>query len=216
MPIHASATWPPQDDTRRGAPYDAAMSDTLPAPRQVPTGLRLALDYGPLLAFFVANKVADIFVATAVFMVLIVAAIVTSRVMTGKVSPMQWVTGAVVLGFGGFTLWLGDPEFIKLKPTIIYAIFAAVLLVGMATGRPLLKLVLHDAFPAVDAEGWRKLTRNWALLFVGLAIANEVARRMLTTDQWVDFKVWGVTAITFAFAIAQAPILMRHAEKPPG
>lgn len=191
------------------------MSEPLAIPPKVPTPLRLALDYGPLLAFFVANKVAGIMWATGIFMALIVLAIVVSRVLTGKVSPMQWVTGAVVLGFGGFTLWLNDAEFIKLKPTIIYVIFAVVLLFGMATKRPLLKLVLHDAFPAVDAEGWRKLTRNWALLFIGLAIANEVARRMLTTDQWVDFKVWGVTALTFAFALAQAPILMRHAEQPP-
>lgn len=191
------------------------MSEPLAVPPKVSTPLRIALDYGPLLAFFVANKVAGIMWATGVFMALIVLAIVVSRVLTGKVSPMQWVTGAVVLGFGGFTLWLNDAEFIKLKPTIIYAIFAVILLFGMATKRPLLKLVLHDAFPAVDAEGWRKLTRNWALLFIGLAIANEVARRMLTTDQWVDFKVWGVTALTFAFAIAQAPILLRHAEGPP-
>lgn len=190
------------------------MSEPLAIPPKVPPSLRFALDYGPLLAFFVANKVAGIMWATGVFMALIVLAIVVSRLRTGKVSPMQWVTGAVVLGFGGFTLWLGDPEFIKLKPTIIYVIFAVVLLFGMATKRPLLKLVLHDAFPAVDAEGWRKLTRNWALLFIGLAIANEVARRMLTTDQWVDFKVWGVTALTFAFALAQAPILLRHAEPP--
>jgi len=183
--------------------------------RPLPAAVRLALDYVPLLAFFAAFKLADIFVATAVFMVAIVIAIGVSLWRTRKVSPMQIVTGVVVLGFGGFTLWLGDPEFIKLKPTIIYAIFAAVLLFGIATGRPLLKLVLNDAFPAVDAEGWRKLTRNWALLFVGLAVANEVARRMLTTDQWVDFKVWGVTAVTFVFALAQAPILVRHAEEPP-
>ena len=176
--------------------------------------LRVALDYGPLLAFFVASKVFDIFVATAVFMVAIVLAIGVSRWKTGRISPMLWFTGAIVLVFGGATLWLGDVTFIKLKPTIIYLILAAILLFGMATGRPLLKLVLNDSFPAVDAEGWRKLTRNWALLFLGLAVANEVARRMLTTDQWVDFKVWGVTGLTFLFALTQAPILMRHAEDP--
>ena len=180
---------------------------------KVSTPLRFALDYGPLLAFFVAFRVYEIFVATAVFMVAIVIAIAVSRWQTGRVSPIQWFTAIVVLGFGGFTLWLGDPDFIKLKPTIIYTAFAAVLLFGMATRRPLLKLVLGDAFPAVDAEGWRKLTRNWVLLFVALACANEVARRLLTTAQWVDFKVWGVTAATFVFALAQIPILTRHAEK---
>ena len=115
---------------------------------------------------------------------------------------------------GGATLYLGNPVYLQMKPTIIYVMMASILLFGLATKRPLLKLVLHDAFPAVDAEGWRKLTRNWALLFIALAVANEVARRMLTMDQWVDFKVWGVTAATFLFAIAQAPILIRHAEKP--
>ncbi len=183
--------------------------------RPVPPALRIALDYGPLLAFFAAQKLFDIFVATGVFMVAIVVSIGVSRWRTGKVSPMLWFTGAVVLVFGGATLWLADEEFIKLKPTIIYVVFASILLFGMATGRPLLKLVLRDSFPAVDAEGWRKLTRNWALLFIGLAVANEIARRMLTTDQWVDFKVWGVTALTFLFALSQAPILMRHAEETP-
>ncbi len=187
----------------------------LPPRKTIPAALRVALDYGPLLAFFVASKVFDIFVATAVFMVAIVLAIGVSRWKTGRISPMLWFTGAIVLVFGGATLWLGDVTFIKLKPTIIYLILAAILLFGMATGRPLLKLVLHDSFPAVDAEGWRKLTRNWALLFLGLAITNEVARRMLTTDQWVDFKVWGVTGLTFLFALSQAPILMRHAEDVP-
>lgn len=188
----------------------------LPPTRPVPPALRIALDYGPLLAFFAASKLYDIFVATAVFMVAIVLAIGVSRWKSGRVSPMLWFTGAVVLVFGAATLWLGDAEFIKLKPTIIYLVMAAILVFGIVTKRPLLKLVLNDSFPAVDAEGWRKLTRNWALLFVGLAIANEVARRMLTTDQWVDFKVWGVTALTFIFALSQAPILMRHAEdKPP-
>ncbi|WP_419816681.1 inner membrane-spanning protein YciB [Glacieibacterium sp.] len=186
----------------------------MPAQRKVPTGLRLALDYGPLLLFFAASKLSTIFVATGVFMAAVVVAIAVSRWRTGVVSPMLWFTGIVVLVAGGATLYLGNPVYLQMKPTIIYVMMASILLFGLATKRPLLKLVLHDAFPAVDAEGWRKLTRNWALLFIALAVANEVARRMLTMDQWVDFKVWGVTAATFLFAIAQAPILIRHAEKP--
>jgi intracellular septation protein len=186
----------------------------MPVQSKVPTGLRLALDYGPLLLFFGASKLFDIFVATAVFMVAVVVAIAISRWRTGQISPMLWFTGIVVLVAGGATLYLGNPKYLQMKPTIIYVLMAGILLFGLATKRPLLKLVLHDAFPAVDAEGWRKLTRNWALLFIALAVSNEVARRMLTMDQWVDFKVWGVTAATFLFAIAQAPILIRHAEKP--
>ena len=183
--------------------------------RVPPTAVRLALDYGPLLLFFAASKLSTIFVATGVFMAAVVASIIASRLLTGKVSPMLWFTGAIVLVAGGATLWLGDVTYLKMKPTIIYALLAGTLLFGLATRRPLLKLVLHDAFPAVDATGWRKLTVNWALLFIALAVANEVARRMLTTDQWVDFKVWGVTAATFVFALFQAPILMRHAEVTP-
>ena len=159
--------------------------------RRVPVPLRLALDYAPLLLFFGASKVFDIFVATGVFMAAVTVAIVASRLYTGRISPMLWFTGAIVLVAGGATLWLGDVDYLKMKPTIIYALLAGLLLFGLATKRPLLKLVLHEAFPAVDSAGWRKLTINWALLFIGLAVANEVARRTLTTAHWVDFKVWG-------------------------
>ena len=186
----------------------------MPAHRKVPPALRVALDFGPLLLFFAANKLFGIFTATAVFMAAIVVSMGVSRWRTGRISPMLWFTGVIVLISGGATLYLGDVSYIKMKPTIIYLLLASVLVFGLITRQPVLKLVLHDAFPAVDSEGWRKLTRNWALLFVALAIANEVARQMLTTDQWVNFKVWGVTAATFVFAIAQAPILLRHAEKP--
>lgn len=180
--------------------------------RKAPSPLvKLALDFGPLLLFFAANRIYDIFVATGVFMAAIAVAIVASRLLIGKIAPMLWFTAAVVLVFGGATLWLQDENFIKLKPTILYVVFASILLFGLATQRPLLKQLLGEAFPAMDDHGWRKLTRNWALLFVGLAVANEAARALLTTDQWVDFKVWGVTAITFIFALSQAPLMQRHA-----
>jgi intracellular septation protein len=186
--------------------------------RTLSTPVKLAVDFGPLLVFFLANKFAGgshpIYVATGAFMAATLAAMGVSLAITRRIPPMLILTGVIVGVFGGLTLWLQDDLFIKLKPTLIYLTFAAILLFGMVTGRPYLRLVLHDAFPALDERGWAKLTRNWALFFLGLALANEVARRVLTTDQWVDFKVWGVTAASFLFALAQTPILMRHGKKP--
>jgi len=195
------------------------------------SGLKLAIDYGPLLTFFVVNSFGDrlrpllirlgmapvtknIFIATAAFMVAILVAIVVSRWKLGWVSAVLWFTGAVVGVFGAATLYFQDETFIKLKPTILYATFAVILLFGLATDRPLLKPLLGEVFPNLDAIGWRKLTRNWMLFFVGMAVLNEVMRRVLTsTDDWVTFKVFGVTGLTFAFALAQTPILLRHGPK---
>ncbi len=179
----------------------------------LPAGLKLALDFGPLLVFFAANKFGGVFTATAAFMVATVLAMAVSWWKTRHIPPMLIFTGIIVLVFGGLTLWLQDESFIKLKPTLIYGMFASVLLFGMATGRSYLKLVLGEALPALDDAGWRKLTRNWALFFVGLMGANEVARQLLTTDQWVNFKVWGVTVATMLFALAQMPLLARHGVK---
>jgi intracellular septation protein len=172
--------------------------------------MRLAVDLGPLIVFFAANSLADIYVATLAFMIATGVAIALSWVKAGRVSPMLWVSGAAVLLFGGLTLWLHDETFIKVKPTIIYVTFAAILGFGLATGRPTLKLVLEQAYPEMDEIGWRKLTRNWALFFAGMAVLNEAVWRSVSTDMWVQFKVWGVTALSVLFALAQAPILMRH------
>lgn len=181
---------------------------------KLPTGLKLALDFGPLLVFFAANKLGDVFMATAAFMAATVVAMAISWWKTRHIPPMLIFTGIIVVVFGGLTLWLQDATFIKLKPTLIYGMFAGILFFGMATKRSYLKLVLGEALPALDDAGWAKLTRNWALFFVALMGANEVARQLLTTDQWVNFKVWGVTAATFAFALAQAPLLARHGVDP--
>ncbi|KPF76427.1 hypothetical protein IP88_06835 [alpha proteobacterium AAP81b] len=185
------------------------MTATVP-PQRLPAALKLALDFGPLLVFFAANKFAGVFAATAAFMVATLVAIVVSWAKTRHVPPMLIFTGLIVLVFGGLTLWLKDDSFIKLKPSLIYATFASILGFGLLTGRVYLKLVLGEVLPALDDAGWFKLQRNWALFFTALIVANEVARRMLTTDQWVDFKVWGVTLATMAFALAQAPLLKRH------
>jgi intracellular septation protein len=190
------------------------MNEPAPAARPtLPTALKLALDFGPLLVFFAANKLGDVFLATAAFMAATLLAMLISLWKTRHIPPMLIFTGIIVLVFGGLTLWLQDATFIKLKPTLIYGMFAGILLFGLATKRSYLKLVLGEALPALDDAGWTKLTRNWAVFFLVLMGANEVARQILTTDQWVNFKVWGVTGATFLFALAQAPLLARHGVK---
>ena len=181
--------------------------------KTLPTGLKLAVDFGPLLVFFAANKFGGVFTATAAFMIATGVAIGISWVRTRHIPVMLLFTGVIVLVFGGLTLWLQDETFIKLKPTLIYGMFAAILGFGLAAKRPTLKLVLGEALPALTDAGWTKQTRNWALYFVAMMAANEVARHLLTTDQWVNFKVWGVTAATMLFALAQAPLLARHGVK---
>ena len=181
-----------------------------PGRTPMPTALKLAIDFGPLLIFFAANKFGGVFTATAAFMVATLVAMALSWWKTRHIPPMLIFTGLIVVVFGGLTLWLQDETFIKLKPTLIYGMFAGILLFGLATRRSYLKLVMGEALPQLDDDGWRKLTRNWALFFIALMAANEVARQVLTTDQWVNFKVWGVTSATFIFAILQVPLLKRH------
>ncbi len=198
------------------------------AKRTLSTPVKLAVDFGPLLVFFAANarghwlgqlfgvgpQVKDIVIATGAFMAATALAMLVSFVVTRRIPPMLILTGTIVAIFGGATLYFQDATFLKLKATLIYAMFAGILLFGLATRRPYLKFVLHDAFPALTDEGWTKLTRNWALFFIALACTNEVVRRLLTDDQYVTFKVWGVTIATFLFAMSQAPLLMKHADEP--
>jgi intracellular septation protein len=129
---------------------------------------------------------------------------------------MPLVSGAVVLIFGGLTLYLQDDLFIKLKPTIVNSIFASVLFGGLLFGKSLLKYLFGDVF-ALTEEGWKKLTFRWACFFVFLAILNEFAWRLLSTDQWVSFKVFAIMPITMVFAISQVGLLQRHQlDKPAG
>ncbi|WP_300533887.1 septation protein IspZ [Sphingosinicella sp.] len=180
------------------------------------SSLRVALDFGPLLVFFAVNSLApgddvnQAVWATSAFMIATAIAMIVSKVKTGRISPMQWFTGIIVAVFGGMTIYLRDQSFFQIKTTIIYAMFAAILFFGLLTGRPLLKLVMESGFPAMDDHGWQKLTRNWALFFLAMAILNEGLRAYLTFDQWVAFKVWGVLVISMIFAASQAPILMKH------
>jgi intracellular septation protein len=169
-----------------------------------------ALDFGPLLAFFVAYKFLGIFAGTAIFMLAIAGAVLVSRIKLGRVSPMLWLSAILVVGFGGLTIYFHDPKFIQLKPTIIYVLLASLLFGGLLTGRPLLKFVLEHGYKDLDEAGWMKLSRNWAWFFVAMAVANELMRASFTFDQWLAVKVWGVTIATLVFAMANIPMLMKH------
>jgi len=186
--------------------------------------LNLALEVGPLVIFFMANAYSDrfgvpherrIFAATAVFIVATVVALAVHYVLVRKLPIMPLVSGAVVIVFGGLTLWLEDELFIKLKPTIVNTLFGLVLLAGLYFGKPLLAVVLDSVFELTD-EGWRKLTFRWAMFFFVLAVLNEIVWRTQTTDTWVSFKVFGIMPLTVAFALAQTPLLMRHEVKADG
>jgi intracellular septation protein len=168
---------------------------------------------GPLLVFFVANAKFHLFVATGAFMVAIVAAMVASYVVTRHVPLMAIVTGVVVLVFGTLTLVLHDETFIKVKPTIIYGLFALVLGGGLLFGRSFIAILFDQMFN-LTPKGWQILTLRWSLFFIGLAILNEIVWRTQSTDFWVNFKVFGVTPLTMIFAIAQMPLVKRFHLEP--
>src|ERR1700733_10567581 len=175
--------------------------------------LKLALDFGPLVLFFYANSRYDIFVATGTFMIAVLVALAISYAMTRHLPIMPVVTAIIVVVFGGLTLFLHDATFIKVKPTIIYALFGAVLLGGLLFNKPLLGIVFDSLFHLTD-EGWRKLTLRWALFFFALAVLNETVWRNTSTDVWVDFKVFGVVPLTFLFGALQMPLLKKYAVEP--
>jgi len=182
-------------------------------------GFRMLVDFGPLAVFFLVNtlmggpQLARVLVATAAFMVAIFAAMALSLWKTRHISPMLWITGVLVLVFGGLTLWFHDETFIKVKPTIVYAMFAIVLIYGLITGKPLLQTLLESAYPGLSERGWRLLTVNWACFFVAMAILNEIVWRTQSWDFWVAFKLWGVVPMTMVFALLNIPMLMRHGLK---
>ena len=186
--------------------------ETKDKPPQINPLLKIALDLGPLVLFFIANGRFGIFGATGVFMAATVVALVAGYALTRHVPVMPLVSAIVVLIFGGLTLYLQDETFIKIKPTIIYILFGAILLGGQMMGKPLLAMVFDQVFH-LNPEGWRKLTIRWAVFFFALAVLNEIVWRTQTTDTWVAFKVFGFMPLTFIFAAAQYPLLQKYAVK---
>jgi len=171
--------------------------------------LKLVLDIGPLVLFFAANAKFGIYVATGSFMVAVLIALAVSYLMTRHIAVMPLVTAAIVLVFGGLTLFLHDDLFIKIKPTIIYVLFGGTLLGGLALGKPLLETLFDSVFHLTE-EGWRKLTWRWVLFFFALAVLNEIVWRTQTTDFWVSFKLFGVVPLTFLFGALQYPLLVKY------
>ena len=179
-------------------------------------GARLMIDLGPLLVFFLVNffapvpDFAKIFYATGAFMAAMIVAMMISYLRYKHISPLLWFSGIMVVILGGVTIWLHNDTFIKMKPTVYYVLIASLLALGVATGRNLLKMVLGAAYPGLSEEGWKLLTRNWAVFFIVMAILNEAVWRNSSTSFWIGFKLWGFLPATFLFAIANVPMLMKH------
>jgi intracellular septation protein len=189
---------------------DQTKSDDINWVELRPQLTKLALELGPLVVFFIVNARAEIFTATAWFMGAMVVSLILSRLVLKRIAIMPLITCAVVLVFGGLTLWLKDDTFIKMKPTITNVLFGSVLLGGLLFGQSLLKYVFGDVYK-LKPEGWLILTVRWGIFFFVLAIINEILWRNFSTDVWVAFKVWGVMPLTVIFSMFQLPVLSKYA-----
>jgi intracellular septation protein len=174
-----------------------------------PQGAKLAIDLAPLLVFFLAYLTLGIYWATGALMVATVLSLIASRRLLGHISPTLIATTALVVGFGGLTLFFSDPRFIQVKPTIVNLLFAVVLLFGLLLRRPVLQLVLGEALRLTDT-GWRKLTIRWALFFLAMAALNEIVWRNFSEATWASFKVFGILPLTIVFAVLQIGLMRRH------
>jgi len=170
---------------------------------------KLATELGPLIIFFVANAKSNLFVATGAFMVAVIVAMIASYVVTRHVPMMAIVTAVVVIVFGTLTLVLHDETFIKMKPTIVYTLFAAILGGGLLFGRSFIAIMFDQMFN-LTPHGWRVLTMRWALWFLAMAVLNEIIWRTQSTDFWVAFKTFGMVPLTMLFAITQMSLVKRY------
>jgi intracellular septation protein len=185
------------------------LTDVIAKPKPHP-GWSLAIDYGPLVLFFLAYKFTNVFASTAIFMGAIVVAVVVSKWRLGRVSPMLWLSAILVVGFGGLTIWFHDPKFIQIKPTIIYALLSSLLFIGLTMGKPLLKYVLEAGYDGLSDRGWTILSRNWAFFFAAMAVINQILVATLDFGTWLTVKVWGLTILSFLFAMANIPVMTKH------
>jgi intracellular septation protein len=179
------------------------------SPGELSSLTRILIEWGPLVAFFIANAKAGIFWATAVFMAATTIALAVSWTLTRKLAMVPLVGAGFVAVFGALTLWLQNDTFIKVKVTLVNALFGTVLLGGLYFRKQFLKLLLGEALK-MDDEGWRILTLRWGFFFFALAALNEIVWRTVSTDVWVNFKVFGLLPLTLLFAISQAPLMHRH------
>ena len=202
----------PQPDPKSSAPSKAT-AETEPIEPAPSVLLKLAIELGPLLVFFGTNAAAGIYAGTAAFMAATIVSLVVAWFAYHKVPIMPLVSGVIVLVFGGLTLYLRDETFIKLKPTIVYTLFAVLLGAGLVWKKPVLELLFGAAFTLTE-EGWRKLTLRWALFFAVMAVVNELVWRNVSTNTWVSFKAFGFLPLTFLFAVLQVPLMQRHGIEP--
>ncbi|MEW6255222.1 MAG: septation protein A [Pseudomonadota bacterium] len=177
--------------------------------RKLSPGLKIGLELGPLVLFFAGNSYGGIYVATGLFMVATLAALIAMWVLARRIAVMPLISALVVVVFGTLTLVLQDDHFIKLKPTLVNALFGIALLGGLAVRKPLLPYVFDGMVQLTDA-GWRILTLRWGAFFLVMAVVNEIVWRNFSTDTWVSFKTFGYLPLTILFAIAQAPLMSRY------
>ncbi|AXK42259.1 septation protein A [Erythrobacter aureus] len=195
-------------------------AETNPKPKS--GWLNILVDYGPLLVFLGVYKfyqppetstfgeIAAVIYGTIAFMIAAVAALVFSKFKFGHVSPMLILSTALIVGFGGLTIWLQDEKFIQIKPTAIYLLFGVLLIGGWLRGKALLQILLEAAFEGLNREGWLKLSRNWGLFFLFMAGLNEVLRMQLSFESWLWAKLWVFMPLSFLFTFTQIPMLLKH------
>lgn len=188
--------------------------------------LNVAIDYGPLIVFLVTfyifrpegeDSVGTLFAvvrSTGAFVVAAIVAVIASKVLTGQVSKMLMLSTVLIVGFGGLTILLRDPFYVQVKPTVLYAFFGIVLLIGWMRGKAFLQWLLEAAFEGLSQEGWLKLSRNWGFFFLFLAVLNEALRMSLSFESWLWAKLWVFMGLSFAFTFANLPMLLKHGLDP--
>lgn len=193
------------------------------AEKKINPFLKMALEIGPIIVFFLAyrwanvpegasdseKQLAQILFATAVFIPVILASLALSWVLTRHLPKMAVMTAILVVVFGGLTLWLQDDTFIKMKPTILYAMFAGALGFGLMRGESYMQYLMDDAVP-MEKEGWMKFTFRFAMFFAILAVVNEVVWRSMDTDAWVNFKTFFLPVASFVFVLTQAGLFSKY------
>jgi intracellular septation protein len=175
--------------------------------------MKFLLDFFPILLFFIAYQVWDIYVATAVAIGAALLQVGWQRLRHGRIEKMQAITLALLVLFGGLTLLLRDPVFIKWKPTVVNWLFAVAFLVSAYVGeRSLLQRMMGHAVSLPDAI-WHRLNWAWVVFFAAMGVLNLVVAYNFPEDVWVNFKLFGLMGLTLVFVFAQAPYLAKHMEQ---
>jgi intracellular septation protein len=177
--------------------------------KELPQGLKLALDFAPLVAFFVAYKIGGVYWATGIIIALTILSLIVGYVMTGKIAKFPLFSGILITVMGGLTLYLQNDMFVKMKPTAANIIFAVILGGGLMSNRMFLKDLLGSAIDMPE-NAWRTLTWRWVVFFLVLAGLNEYVWRTMSEATWVNFKVFGLMGLTMLFAIINAPFMAKY------